>query len=62
MSGSLVGLLIGLALGIIWVLLGFGAALLCAVLTLVGWFVGAVAQGKINLTNVWRSLQEQRRT
>jgi hypothetical protein len=62
MSGSLVGLLIGFALGIIWVLLGFGAVLLCAVLALLGWFIGAVAQGRINLTNVWHSLQEQRRT
>lgn len=62
MSGSLIGLLIGLALGIIWVLLGFGAALLCAALALVGWCIGAVAQGKIDLAHLWHSLQEQRRT
>jgi hypothetical protein len=61
MSASLVGLLIGLALGIIWVLLGFGAAVLCAALAMAGWLIGAIAQGKISLTNVWRGLQEQRR-
>jgi hypothetical protein len=61
MSGSLVGLLLGLALGVIWVLLGFGAAVICAALALAGWFVGAVAQGSINLNDVWRGLREQRR-
>ena len=41
-SARTTGLLVGLALGVVWMWLGFGAALLTGILGLVGWIVGAV--------------------
>ena len=41
-SARTTGLLVGLVLGVVWMWLGFGAALLTGVLGLVGWVVGAV--------------------
>jgi hypothetical protein len=41
-SARTTGLLVGLALGIVWMWLGFGAALLVGILGLLGWAIGAV--------------------
>jgi hypothetical protein len=58
------GLVVGLALGIVWMWLGFGAALLTGGLGLLGWLVGAalssVAAGNIHLADLWSALQGQR--
>lgn len=58
------GLLIGLVLGVVWMWLGFGAALLTAGLGILGWLVGAavssIASGNVNLTNLWNDLLGRR--
>jgi hypothetical protein len=60
MSGQVVGIFIGIALGVIWITLGFGAVLLCAVLGLVGWFVAGVTQGTIHVGDIVQDLQGRR--
>lgn len=64
-SSQTLGLLIGLALGIVWMWLGFGAALLAATLGLIGWLVGTVvnsmASGNLSLADLWNDLQGRRR-
>lgn len=58
------GLVIGLALGIVWAWLGFGAALLTGGLGLVGWLVGVavgnITAGNISITALWNDLQGRR--
>jgi hypothetical protein len=62
MIGQIVGAVIGIALGVIWITLGFGAVLLCVVLGIVGWIVAGVAQGTIHLGDVVQDLQGRRTT
>jgi hypothetical protein len=62
MSASVIGIFIGLVLGIVWMTLGFGAVLLTGLLALIGWFVGGVVEGKINVVEVWNDLQGRRRS
>ncbi len=62
MTPRVVAIGIGLVLGIVWMWLGFGAALLTAGLALVGWFVGSLIEGTINFTDLWNSLQGRRRS
>ena len=57
MTPRVVALFVGLVLGIVWMTLGFGAAFLTGTLALVGWFIGSLIEGTINLADVWRSLQ-----
>jgi uncharacterized membrane protein len=59
MSVHVIGMALGLILGIIWVTFSFDAALLVGFLTLVGWGIGTVIERRINLTEVWGSLQER---
>jgi uncharacterized membrane protein len=59
MSVPIIGMALGLILGIIWVTFSFGAALLVGFLSLVGWGIGTVIERRINLTEVWGSLQER---
>jgi hypothetical protein len=58
------GLVIGLALGVVWMWLGFGAALLTGALGLLGWFAGVVwagiAAGNISVSDLWNTLQGRR--
>lgn len=58
------GIVIGMALGIVWMWLGFGAALLTGVLGLIGWLVGAavssIAAGNVNVADVWDDLRGRR--
>ena len=60
MSGKVIGLLVGLVLGIVWMWLGFGAAVLVGFLGLVGWgigwFVSRVTQGTVNVADLWQEL------
>ena len=64
-SAQMRGLVIGLVLGIVWMWLGFGAALLVGVLGLLGWFVGSlvgsVAAGNVSFADLWNDLQGRRR-
>jgi hypothetical protein len=62
MSGQMAGIFIGIALGVIWITLGFGAFLLCVVLGTLGWIVAGVAQGTIHLGDVVQDLQGRRRS
>jgi hypothetical protein len=62
MSGQVAGIFIGIALGVIWITLGFGAVLLCVVLGILGWVVAGVAQGAIHLGDVMQDLQGRRRS
>jgi len=58
------GLVIGLLLGIVWMWLGFGAALLTAVLGGVGWLVGAaisnLSSRNLSFADLWNDLQGRR--
>ena len=60
-SAQMRGLAIGLLLGIVWMWLGFGAALLTGALGLLGWFVGmavgSIASGNVRLGDLWNDLQ-----
>jgi hypothetical protein len=62
MSVSVIGIFIGLVLGIVWMALGFGAAVLTGILALVGWFLGSVIEGRINVVEVWNDLQGRHRS
>ncbi len=59
------GLVVGLALGIVWMWLGFGAALVTAGVGLLGWIVGtavsSIAAGNVNFADLWSDLQGRRR-
>ena len=57
-----VAIAIGLIFGIVWMSLGFEAALLTGGLALVGWFVGSLIEGTIHFTEVWNVLQGRRRS
>jgi len=52
-SARTTGLVVGLVIGVVWMWLGFGPALLTGILGLVGWVVGAVlasvAAGHVDL-------------
>jgi uncharacterized protein YcfJ len=62
MTPRVVAIGIGLVLGIVWMSLGFGAAVLTGGLALVGWFVGSLIEGTINITDVWNAIQGRRRS
>jgi hypothetical protein len=59
------GLFIGLVLGIVWMWLGFGAALLAAALAIVGWLIGtligSLTAGNTTMGDLWNDLQGRRR-
>lgn len=61
MSARVIGIAVGLVLGIVWMSLGFGAAILTGVLALIGWFIGSVVEGRVNVAEVWNDLQGRRR-
>jgi len=61
MTPKVVGIGIGLVLGIVWMWLGFWAALLTGGLALVGWFIGSLIEGTINPVELWNALQGGRR-
>ncbi len=61
MSARVIGIAVGLVLGIVWMSLGFGPAVLTGVLALVGWFIGRVIEGQVNVAEVWQGLQGRRR-
>lgn len=64
-SAQIRGLVIGLVLGIVWMWLGFGQALVTAGMGLVGWLIGSavasVAGGNVRLADLWDDLQGRRR-
>ena len=62
MTPKVVGIAVGLVLGIVWMWLGFGAALLTGALALVGWFVGSLIEGTIHPGDLWNALQGRRRS
>lgn len=65
-SARIIGLVVGLVLGIVWMWLGFGAVLLTAFLGLVGALIGmvvdAVTTGNVTFTDLWNDLQGRRRS
>ena len=60
MTPKVVGLGVGLVLGIVWMWLGFWAALLAGGLALVGWFLGSLIEGSIQPADLWNALQGRR--
>jgi hypothetical protein len=60
MTPKVVGIGVGLVLGIVWMWLGFWAALLTGGLALIGWFVGSLIEGTINPVDLWNALQGRR--
>ncbi len=61
MSARVVGIAIGLVLGIVWMSIGFWQAVLTGALALIGWFIGGVIDGQINVTEIWNDLNGRRR-
>lgn len=65
MSTQAYGLVVGLVLGIVWMWLGFGAALLTGGIGLLGWMVGtavsSIASGNLSVADLWNDLQGRRR-
>lgn len=66
LSARTMGLLVGFTLGIVWMWLGFGPAVLVGFLGLLGWLVGSVvasaAAGSVNLPALWNDLIGRGRT
>ena len=62
MTPKVIGIAVGLVLGIVWMWLGFGPALLTGGLALAGWFVGSLIEGTINLADLWNAIQGRRRS
>ncbi len=60
MSARVIGIIVGLVLGIVWMSLGFGAAVLTGILAFVGWLIGGIIEGRINIAEVWNDLQGRR--
>jgi uncharacterized protein YcfJ len=62
MTPRVIGIGVGLVVGIVWMGLGFGPALLTGGLALAGWFVGSLIEGTINSVDVWNALRGGRRS
>jgi hypothetical protein len=62
MTPRVIAMGIGLILGIVWMALGFGAALLTGGLALVGWLVGSQIEGTIHFADWWEAIQGRRRS
>jgi len=60
MTPKVIGIIVGLVLGIVWMWIGFGAALLAGGLALVGWFLGSLVEGSIQPADLWNALQGRR--
>ena len=52
-----IGIGVGLAVGYVWMSLGFWAAVLTGGLALLGWFVGSLIEGTINIVDVWNAIR-----
>ena len=50
--GKLAGLIVGLVFGVIWVRDSFADAVLVAVVGIIGYYVGAVLTGEIELADI----------
>jgi xanthosine utilization system XapX-like protein len=50
--GRLAGLIVGLVFGVIWVRNSFADAVLVAVVGIIGYYVGAVLTGEIELADI----------
>ena len=65
-SARVGGLAVGLILGIVWMWLGFGPALVVAALGIVGWVVGSalgnISTGNVDLNELWSDLRGRRGT
>ncbi len=62
MTPRVIGIGVGLVLGFVWMSLGFWAAVLTGGLALVGWFVGSLIEGTINVGDLWNDLRGGRRS
>ena len=62
MTPRVIGIGVGLVLGIVWMSLGFWAAVLTGGLALVGWFVGSLIEGTINIVDLWNEIRGGRRS
>lgn len=60
MSRTVVGTALGLILGLVVVLVGFGQMLIVALFTLIGWAVAKVLSGEFDLGNL--NFGQQRRS
>jgi hypothetical protein len=65
-SPRILGLAVGFILGIVWMWLGFGPALVVAALGIVGWVVGAalgnLTSGNVDLNELWSDIRGRRGT
>jgi len=65
-SPRIVGLAVGLILGIVWMWLGFGPAVLVAALGIIGWVIGAalgnLTSGHVDLNELWSDIRGRRGT
>ena len=50
--GKFAGLIVGLVFGVIWVRDGFADAVLVALVGIIGYYVGAVLTGEIELADI----------
>ena len=62
MSPRVIGIGVGLVLGFVWISLGFWSAVLTGGLALVGWFVGSLIEGTINIVDLWNDIRGGRRS
>ena len=62
MTPRVIGIGVGLALGFVWMSLGFWAAVLTGGLALAGWFVGSLIEGTINIVDLWNAMRGGRRS
>jgi len=59
MRAAYVGLLVGLAAGIVWSWLGFAALVLTLVCGVIGWVVGLALDGDLDLQKLFDGLRRR---
>jgi uncharacterized membrane protein len=57
MTPRVIGIVVGLVLGYVWMALGFWPAVLTGGLALAGWFVGSLIEGTISIVELWNDIR-----
>ncbi len=59
LNPKIIGAIIGLVVGLVVVCLGLPKALLVALFVVIGWFVGKVRMGEIDLVDIYERFRDR---